>query len=177
MANEPLSLLKTFQTLVVGGVGFTGVIATLFWNAWFDRRKQERQRRHERNALRTALKTELLLNKQIYEQRLEQLQQGTHGRRYVLIPNKVYDEVYRMMLGTVGIIAEEEVKRILTAYGLMGELPYRLRRLAGIGDSGHINDEFTPIQEGQLAEACAIHEAFLSEIGMAIQSIDRHLGQ
>jgi hypothetical protein len=65
-----LCLVKQFQTLIVGGLGFLGVMATLAMNAYLARRQHTRQIRHEANALRIALRAELEMLREAFQDRI-----------------------------------------------------------------------------------------------------------
>jgi hypothetical protein len=47
--------IETYQTLIVGFVGFGGVIIAMLGNARLQRKQDERRERREARALRTAL--------------------------------------------------------------------------------------------------------------------------
>src|SRR5258707_5733563 len=51
--------IETYQTLIVGFVGFRGVIIAMLGNARLQRKQDERRERREATALRTALIEEL----------------------------------------------------------------------------------------------------------------------
>jgi hypothetical protein len=71
--NMPSCLLREYQTLIVGAVGFAGVIATLFTNAWLSRKEHTRQVDHERTALKAALSAELSIIRDAYRDRIEMI--------------------------------------------------------------------------------------------------------
>ena len=48
---------KTYQTLIVGFLGFLGVMTTLWWNARLQRKQEERRERREASALRMLATT------------------------------------------------------------------------------------------------------------------------
>ena len=54
-----LELIETYQTLIVGILGFLGVIATLIFNSKLSRDLRKDELKHERNSIRQALITEL----------------------------------------------------------------------------------------------------------------------
>jgi hypothetical protein len=47
--------VKNYQTLIVGVLGFIGVIATLVLNAWLARKAEQRRITHETKVLRTRI--------------------------------------------------------------------------------------------------------------------------
>jgi Flp pilus assembly protein TadB len=99
---------KTYQTLVVGLLGFLGVIATMLWNAHLQRKQEERRERREASALRTALIEELKQQREALQYTADSLaaaqastQDGTHGS---LIPLERYDAVFRGSLERLGLL-------------------------------------------------------------------------
>lgn len=167
-------MLQTYQTIIVGLIGFTGVIITMIANAKIQRNQIDRKIEHEKNSLRVALKSELVINKQIYELRIEQLINVSQGRNS-LIPNKIFDGVYQKLLSQIGLLTEEEVKKVIQAQLLMAELPYKLRILVGTGNVQGVDNEFIRLNEEQAAYAAKMHKEFLVVIIQAIESIDEHL--
>jgi hypothetical protein len=67
--------------LIVGGVGFTGVILTLATNASLARRQHVRQVEHERTVVRTALRAELEAIAKAYRDRIEMLSEPSACQR------------------------------------------------------------------------------------------------
>ena len=51
--------IKSYQTVIVGVLGFLGVMATLAINAWLERKAERRRIEHETQILRTALIEEM----------------------------------------------------------------------------------------------------------------------
>jgi len=54
-----ITLIKEYQTLIVGGLGFVGVIATLLTNARLTRRQYARQIERESSNVKAALRSKL----------------------------------------------------------------------------------------------------------------------
>ncbi len=75
--------LNNYQTLIVGVVGFAGVILTLLYNAKTARAQRDEEREHERRALRAALIAELQINRYSLEEnsRLLSKRESFQGRR------------------------------------------------------------------------------------------------
>ena len=176
MITSILNIFETFQTLITGLLGFSGVIITMRVNAKNQRQLQVRQIEHDVKSVRVALKSELVANKKSYEGRIQQFNEPTdHGE--ALIPNHTVDGVYQTLLHKIGLLSEEEVEKIHNAYLLMGELPYRLRIIVGTDNIGGHNDEFIRLNQNQLTIAARIHESFLPNIVEAIDSINQKLNE
>ena len=59
--------LTEYQTLIVGTIGFLGVMLTIFATAQMNRRQHAREAEHEARIVRTALLVELKLAKEAFE--------------------------------------------------------------------------------------------------------------
>src|SRR5690606_22562409 len=59
-------LAKDFQTVIVGLIGFSGVIFTLYTNARLSRKQHERNISHEKEILKAALHAELELARRTF---------------------------------------------------------------------------------------------------------------
>ena len=65
-----IDLLDRFQTLVVGALGFIGIIVTIATSAWLTRRQYSRQIKHEGDMLRVALRAELEIIRDAFVDRI-----------------------------------------------------------------------------------------------------------
>lgn len=144
-------------------------------NARNQRKIQSRQMDHEARSLRVALKSELSANKKSYEDRIQQFSETTDfsGGQ---IQNITFDNIYKELLSKIGILSEEEIEKIVKAYLLIEELPYRLKILEGINNNGY-NDEFIWLKREHFSIAADIHSSILPEIMKAIDSISYELSQ
>lgn len=93
--------LRLYQTLIVGSLGFAGVIATLAMNAWLARRQHERQVRHEANVLRTALRAELEIIRDAFRSRIETIDSAKPGEKSLLVPLDSLSDVYGSLMDRV----------------------------------------------------------------------------
>lgn len=168
-----LCILKTYQILIAGIVGFTGVVCTMLANAYIQRTQHRRKVRHEKQALRSALKAELNANKEAYEHRIEQFNEPS-GDNHALMQNKVQDNVYNTLLEKIGILEPNEIKRIVEAYQIICEIPYRVRIMVGTDAIGGFEDEYICLRPEHMDKVKKIHEALLPTIIAAIESIDQH---
>lgn len=175
MTDAILCVLRSYQSLIVGLLGFTGVIITMLANARMQRSQHERVCLHEANSVRVAAKTELEANKKAYELRIEQLNEQPKDHTEALVPSRVLDNIYKEMLSKFGLLSEEELKNIINAYALITELPYKLRILVGTDNIGGYNNEFIRVGDGKHIIASKMHENILPAINEAISSIENHL--
>ncbi|WP_296591610.1 hypothetical protein [Methylophaga sp.] len=166
-------ILKTYQILIAGIVGFTGVVVTMLANGYLQRAQHNRAIEHDKQALRSALKAELNANKQAYEHRIEQFSEPSSDKD-ALMQNNVQDQVYNTLLDKIGILEPGEIKKIIEAYQLINEVPYRTRILVGTDAIGGFENEYIRLKPHHIDIVKKIHEALLPTIMAAIESIDEH---
>lgn len=167
-----INFLKEFQTLVVGLIGFSGVIITMIVNSRIQRDLQKTQRDHESKSLRVALLTELKENVRVYEDRIKQISEPNENL-HVLIQNSTVNKIYQTFLPKLGLLSIEEAESVHRAYLLLEEMPYRLRILVGMNFIGGLNNEFIRIDESRQKIAGEIHRALLPSIRNAVNVLDK----
>lgn len=168
-----ISNFDKYQTLVVGLLGFLGVIYTIRMNARLARDQRERHLNHERAALRTALYAELTTIRRTYEDRSQSCE-ASNGRS-VFIPEYVPHQIYHQLLDRIGLLTLEEIEPVIQAYLLVAELPVRLRLLSR--DSGNPGESsgYIHIGEDYVEVVAGIHVSFLSSINSAIEVLKRNI--
>ncbi len=117
-----------YQTLLVGGFGFAGVMATLWINAWLQREQHERdlqKSRQERtearaeaaSALRSALYQELKILSATMQSSIGSTdkveREGFKDTIFTLVPG---NEVYKAYIGKIDLLTSYEIQRIVVAY-------------------------------------------------------------
>jgi hypothetical protein len=168
-----LCYLKTYQILIAGLVGFSGVVLTMLTNAYLQRVQHARAIKHEKQALRSALKAELTSNKEAYENRISQFSESTEYKD-ALIQNRVQDNVYSTLLEKIGILEPDEINSIITAYQLIREIPYRIRLLTGTDAVGGFENEYIRLKPEHLERVKTIHETLLPQVLAAIETINEY---
>ena len=168
-------MLQAYQTLIVGTLGFIGVILTMLANAYMQRKQYERKILHEANSLRVALKTELNANRQSFKGRIEQFEERDEIYTDALIQNRSDDKIYTELLGLIGLLTEQEIEKVTEAYGLLAEIPYRIRIIVGTDGIGGFNDEFIRVKKEHHETVTKIHQVAIPVISQAIDTIDAHL--
>ncbi|MCG8092477.1 MAG: hypothetical protein JAZ17_02435 [Candidatus Thiodiazotropha endolucinida] len=128
---------------------------------------------HEVDTLRVALKAELASNKESYEFSIQQFKEADEFSTS-LIRMDVLDGVYKSLLEKIGLLSEEEVKKVIRAYRVIGELPYRLRIIESYHGDGRTDEERIAISSHMTGVALAMYEAFLGEIVEAIQELEKY---
>lgn len=119
-----LSIVRSYQQLIVGLIGFTGVIVTLLVNAKLARLQVDRTNAHNARALRVALKAELEIIKSAFEDRISKLRQDNN--KGGLIPAKQITRVYNTSIEKIGLLEKSEVEKIMHVYLLVDDLANRL---------------------------------------------------
>ncbi|HZT03858.1 MAG TPA: hypothetical protein VFA39_16510 [Steroidobacteraceae bacterium] len=163
-----MCLLQQYQTLIVGAAGFTGVIVTLMTNAWLARAQHRRQVQHERTVLRVALRAELEAVAESYRDRIELI--GSPGRHDgLLYPLDTMSQVYKSMIGRIGLLTAIEVKAVLQAYLLIEQLPDRVKILAS--SDRKTEPGFVHIAASNFGPVQKMHENYLTDVDAALAAI------
>ena len=110
-------LFKDFQTLLVGLLGFAGVIFTLWQNAKAARRWRDEEWDHEREVLRTALLEELRINRDALEENAKRLEKPPpNAEDGAVIPTDLMNDAYRSFVSEIGLLSQNEVSKVMGAY-------------------------------------------------------------
>jgi hypothetical protein len=107
-----LEEMQRFQSLIVGIIGFAGVIFTLWFNARQTRKQHLEERRHERECLRAALTEEL----KIIRESVARNSAGNFEEGGAYVPTDPLDDVYRAFTDRIGLLSQAEVHSIMYAY-------------------------------------------------------------
>jgi hypothetical protein len=126
------AFLRTYQTLIVGVLGFSGVILTLAINAWLARCADRRKIAHEANVLRTAIIEEMKIQRSALVNSEETLKQQVDLKKTsptVLIPLQRFTEIFDKSIDKLGLLTSDEVAAILDAYLTLRQLTPKMRIL------------------------------------------------
>ncbi len=110
-------VLETYQTIVVGFVGFGGVIITIWFNAKIARDERRAERDHERDILRVALIAELKINRRTLTENTNTLRENSsdpEGKAF--IPTDLMNHAYQALLPRIGVLSEDEVCKAMETY-------------------------------------------------------------
>ena len=168
-------LIQSYQTIFVGLLGFLGVIITMLANAKIQRNQIKRTQLHEANSLRIALKSELNANVNAYQLRIEQFKEPSESDKDAIVPNRATDGIYKELLNKIGLLSENELEKIIKAYALLSELPYRIRILVGTDNIGGFENEFLRVKNNKLKTVLKIHESILPSLIEATEEIEHQL--
>ncbi|CAH8239770.1 hypothetical protein PYE67_14940 [Vibrio aestuarianus] len=162
-------MIDTYQTLITGVVGFVGVIVSILANGFLARKQHQKGITQKRKSMISAIKAELDVNLASFEGRTKMLESPSDGKR-TAFPVKVFNDVYKEMLGQIGYLTEEESRCIINIYLLLEEFPNRVKLL--LSDSEYSIDGFIVITDSShrrsLQEA---HAGYVKMINAAIKSL------
>jgi hypothetical protein len=131
--SEMATFIATYQTLVVGILGFVGVMATLAFNARLARRAEDRKITHEARALRTALVEERKVQRDALMHAADTSKQTDAptklGRNDALTPLHRWSDIFDKSIDKLGLLRSDEVATILDAYLPLKELTPKIRLL------------------------------------------------
>ena len=171
MVEQILCVFKTFQTLIVGTIGFVGVVYTIYKNGQIARKQTEALRSHARDALRTAIYCELETIKDMFEIRVKDLRADPSS--FIILPESVPINVYTSLRSKIGLLTTEEITPIIKAYLLIEELPLRLKVLSAQSDQGALYEGYIYIGSEHVKNAEKIHENFLKCINEALSLLSK----
>jgi hypothetical protein len=171
-----LDFIKQFQTLLVGGLGFIGVMATIATNAWLARRQLARQFHHDTNALRIALRTELEMIRDALRDRVMMIDSSQPKQREgMFIPLNMMTDAYSQLIDRIGLLSETEIRAVMRAYLLVRQMPERLALLA-LQSASNIEraiSGFIFIEGRHFASVKQMHKNYLTDIEQALSAIAR----
>ena len=105
-----------YQTLIVGVIGFGGVIITLVYNAHATAEEARQRRRHETNAVRVALLEELRALAKAMSLRMKGMDPA-EGVASIALSMEPMDLVYKSHVGRIGLLSSAQIEKVLHAYG------------------------------------------------------------
>lgn len=153
-----------FQTLIVGGLGFLGVMSTLWYNARLAGKEREAIRTQDRQGLASALDAELQINETALRLNIEMYEKGIAGPLpipSIIAPGKPLADVYISLMPRLGLLPAEVIHHVVNTYGMIFNLTRMLKLLpeAQVGPHGDIL-----ISETSLGTANGMSQRMLSEV-------------
>ena len=167
--NEYLvPIIERFQTLIVGLIGFIGVIITISKNAKQSRDQEVQRNTHERESIRGALYSELeFIQKMLSDRENDFKPDGSD----ILIPEKISTKVYDQNLNRIGLLDTSEIKPIIGAYTLIDELSIRLKLLSNQENQTTSEEGYILIEAQKIPDVKTIHKNFAEKIHQTIKSV------
>ena len=167
---QSLHWLERYQTLVVGGFGFLGVIITLFVNAWLARRERRHDLAKERRTLRVALREELKINKQSFETNTKRLEEkDQEGAGDLVIPRGTMDDVYTAFVPKIGLLSSRETEKVMLAYLTLREFHRSVRLLSG----DEVTEDHVIVPEAMRPSITKMMRSIIPKIDDAITSLSK----
>ncbi len=168
-ATQLAQWFERFQTAIVGVLGFAGVIASLFVNAWLARRDRDLALQHERTTVRTALLEELKIIKRSLEEAIRTIELcEKQDKGDLLVSTDTMSDVYDSFIPRIGLLPSEQVAKVILAYMLVLELRKSLQLLPG-ASIAYEHRVAVPIDS--LGPLKAMHESLLPTLDDAISSL------
>jgi hypothetical protein len=113
-----MNWIEHYQTLIVGVLGFAGVVYTLRSNAQRARDQRKDELRHERQSLRAALIEELKINRDAAAGNMKTLTENPE-RKGAFVPTDRMDDAYMAFMHRIGTLTQLEVSKVMGAYLLL----------------------------------------------------------
>jgi len=146
------SWIYNYQTLLVGIVGFAGVIATLSINAWqqrqqheTDKTEAEQEREKAANRLRRALYEELRILAATMRTEIDDVPGRFRTKNFSLEPGT---QVFDAFLSKIDLLTSHEIQRLIVAYLTRKEFVEETTEILQGPFQVHNNTEIVAIQEG-----------------------------
>ena len=163
-------LVQDFQTLLVGVIGFSGVIVTLRMNSRLSRKQHERSIKHDREVLKTALCAELELNRKSFSDKAS-TPEDDQKESDAFYPIGMNTNIYQTFIEKLGLLSTEEVSAVINAYTLIDEAPARLRLLSSGHDPSYDKPGYIFIKASHSKNAAGIYKSFLPSIETALKKL------
>ncbi len=159
-------------TVVVGVLGFIGIIVTLIVNAWLVRRERQETLKQERTAMRTALVEELKILKLSLENGIEAIEKAEQdestGR--VIVPTDTISDVYNAFVPKIGMLTSQEVGKVILAYLTIQELSKNLILLPG---ATILDEHRVHVPRNSFAYLIEMQKSVLPKLDDAIKLLSR----
>lgn len=157
------------QTLTAGILGFVGVILTLLFNAWQERKQRREERRHECQTLRTALIEELSINRAGLDSFKDAVKEITE-RQGLEVPTDLMDDVYKVLTDRIGLLSQAEVRKVMYAY--LSMRTYNVR-LFLVGNQSHTSSRHVQVPPHKFPELFGMQETLIGRIDEAVEVMER----
>lgn len=116
-----LEFIKQYQIFCAGIMGLSGVVITILANGYYSRKQYARDIQKQKASISAAIKAELEVNRSTFEERIKAIEKAP-GK--FCMPVKQFMDVYQKNLDKIGILDAEQVRRIVSTYLLIEEVPY-----------------------------------------------------
>jgi len=131
LSQQPQGTASFIGTLAGSTLGFLALLAGALFNAHLNRRRDDRQRRHDRTALATALCAELQLTREILLSNTDVLRNpptGVDDGFFVPLPVVKF---LPALTDRIGLLSSDAIKAALSAYLVIEQTGSELAMLGG----------------------------------------------
>lgn len=164
-----LTDVERFQTVIVGVIGFAGVIFTLWYNGRLAHDQRRDERRKEREALRAALAEELKINRDSLKENVRSIREPPEpGGAFV--PTDPMDDAYRSFVPRIGLLSQAEVSKVMNAYLTLRTYNAKLYLL---GVPVKTSDRHVQVPAENLEAVAGMQENLIGPLDEAIEVMER----
>lgn len=171
------NFIRAYQTLVVGLLGFAGIIVTLLVNAYLQRAQDRRRAKQEARGLRIALMEELRVQRMVLEEVAESLgtaeDNGDAGVRFGLVPLQRYSRVFDRSIDKLGLLTGRELAYVFAAYLPLSAMTWKLKAMESATQHRDASGDIARITPQHFDAVKKMHRNSLLAIDAAMREL-RH---
>ena len=171
-SSSLLQFARDFQSLIVGVIGFGGVILTLNRNAANVRSQQKSQNAHDADVLRRALSAELAGVRNTLQFNIEAIDKVKDAAEGIFVPERPMVHIYTELLAKIGLLSQNEIGVVMEAYALIAQLNERTALFASHPQPATPNGFFFVPNEA-LQHVRKLQSGYLDKIDRAITAMLR----
>jgi hypothetical protein len=119
LSRQPVGTASFLGTLAGSALGFCALIAGALFNAYLNRRRDDRLRWQDRTALATALSAELQLVREILLENCNTLRDPSQGEGF-FVPSPAV-QIMPKLINRMGLLKAETIKAVTAAYLVIGQ--------------------------------------------------------
>ena len=162
--------LKDYYALVVGGLGFTGVLLGL----WFNRKNAlaiaADARSHERRTLAHALLAELRSVERAAERNVRDLRDRKNDGSDLLVPAAHHLAVFDSSVARLGLLAPSTIDDVVDAFLHVKEFD---RNLTLLSKADSARQEYRLLPHDRIVPAAAMLEHLLKQTKQGVRALER----
>ncbi|HWE71970.1 MAG TPA: hypothetical protein VG328_02335 [Stellaceae bacterium] len=165
--------LQQFQGMIIGLVGFAGVIMTLAMNDLIARRQHAATVMHDRQSLRTALIEELQVLRSMYDgnartcHKTQEAHPNPPPRAAFDVPMYDMTDIYDRSTARLGLLTSSELGMVMRAYMMHRQVRHRIVNL--LADPQTVTPSSVKVPATRTGLLKAICESLLPELDATIR--------
>lgn len=164
MQPEPAVWFQTYQTAIVGAVGFLGVILTLVANAAIARRQGREAREHETSVVVRALRAELRSCREAAREALDGFSDGSSNE--LLVP-PTETRVFDANISRLGLLPTDALDTVLVAFLALKEFDRALVLFSTPNTVG----PYRVVRPGHRKALAQMHAGLIRDMDAAIEAL------